>query len=1332
MSSLWVLATRNCAIRNGSSLSSQDSSDVDIDGAVRLAQQGLPRCHSWAEGLGRQTGLASRAMEHERLMPGELPDFPDAVESVSTAFTACVADYAFGDRASPDEDLHNLQENLMALSHTVETLENVNRMEEASASTAAGSLAPGIPRHFLSEEVPKMLRRWSRYTKELATFYQKRAQLEVEYSQKLLKLARSTTDTLSTPDASNLPSYSNIQTSLESDILYGRECIENYSHAVSESVVQPLKELTETLDRVRHDLQSQWQKECRKAEKRKMEALGTMYKARHQYLTSCEEEKAQSQQSNHSLDTAITSKAGDCEEFYKKTISVANEAQEHLSMLHSSAFDHINQHATAAGMRCQECISTSITAAQSLWGVRSKGDIGSPMSPVSPPSHKYLEPVTQLQGMVSSSEVYEFEELQRAGDDIMPSKPSHLQSKGSLAASTEQLESGSSEQSAVVSPVSPIMAWSPTQSKPDLSAAAAAAAAAPPAPAAGTNTASSNGTPNRMRRPVMHSTPEIHRSNAFHARDTATSLRGERSRKVSDPIRHTVINQENSPDTIGRKGSLGGEPLSPLAASMFARAETGTPTLSRRLKQAHLPAATESPTSTPGSVRRKHAEPPKMQRRISMFMGAEMSPEAEMHNFQRLRSPTKCCHCESYVYFSGAECKQCGIACHRKCLQRLSAECLIPQENTAGLGKRIKRAMSTFGINMSSVVTRSSQDVPAIVPACIKEVEERGLSHVGIYRLSGVKSKVEKLCQQFEKDGGKADIKLSTYPPTLIACVLKLFFRQLPEPLLTYKLYTELIKLGQDGFIGDAEDDEQARKHEQTIQKLRAVLARLPAQNFYTTKILMGHLSIVASHSKVNNMTESNLGIVFGPTIIQPRMKQGEHTSTVRALVDMPHQSKAVEFIIKGFDEIFTADLEPVTLRSVGSAEFLGSQGSLGGSVDDLVGAESADTRFSMLSELDTMCSLLEAVKEQRDIRAAINPGSEQCLPGADATVTDGKAVFSTLLPGEIDQMENALNHIKSESTESGIGSVDESEELIQFVKRRQEVIDQQAQLRQALHQQQGSLTSNSDNSSPSPPPNSTASSTAATNSTDSNGLPVTRRERKGSLPSSMAVETRPFMQRSQTQANLGRGQLVQSDDFFRQSTEEVIQQRRRIRKESQTRASPSSSRPTSDIVQLDSPAGERQPRLEFIEEKQDAASAENVFSTEAPLDAESHLGVTLPTFPESSAELCDTEEEEDDEEDNGSEQAQHEQHLNPHSGLQPITTYVSTGPGKNDVDTTVSVANPLLAASPLKIAAIRENSPSTSGTSGDKTDHEDDKSVDSLSFESDNDDESSVLSFLP
>lgn len=56
-----------------------------------------------------------------------------------------------------------------------------------------------------------------------------------------------------------------------------------------------------------------------------------------------------------------------------------------------------------------------------------------------------------------------------------------------------------------------------------------------------------------------------------------------------------------------------------------------------------------------------------------------------------------------------------------------------------------------------------------------------------------MKSTVENLCQKFESD--PESVNLDSENPNVISNVLKLYLRQLPEPLLTFKLYQNFIQV---------------------------------------------------------------------------------------------------------------------------------------------------------------------------------------------------------------------------------------------------------------------------------------------------------------------------------------------------------------------------------------------------------------------------------------------------------------------------------------------------------------------------------------------------------
>ena len=62
-----------------------------------------------------------------------------------------------------------------------------------------------------------------------------------------------------------------------------------------------------------------------------------------------------------------------------------------------------------------------------------------------------------------------------------------------------------------------------------------------------------------------------------------------------------------------------------------------------------------------------------------------------------------------------------------------------------------------------------------------------------------MKSTVENLCQRFELD--PESVTLENENPNVISNVLKLYLRQLPEPLLTFKLYQSFIQVAKVSYF---------------------------------------------------------------------------------------------------------------------------------------------------------------------------------------------------------------------------------------------------------------------------------------------------------------------------------------------------------------------------------------------------------------------------------------------------------------------------------------------------------------------------------------------------
>uniref|UniRef100_A0A667YTM5 Rho GTPase activating protein 45 n=1 Tax=Myripristis murdjan TaxID=586833 RepID=A0A667YTM5_9TELE len=305
------------------------------------------------------------------------------------------------------------------------------------------------------------------------------------------------------------------------------------------------------------------------------------------------------------------------------------------------------------------------------------------------------------------------------------------------------------------------------------------------------------------------------------------------------------------------------------------------------------------------------------------FRNVGLSKAAQTHRMRKLRTPAKCRECDSYVYFQGAECEECFLSCHKRCLETLAIQCGH---------KKLQGRLQLFGRDFAQVASCASDGIPFIITKCISEIERRALKMKGIYRVNGVKTRVEKLCQAFEN--GKELVELSQCSPHDISNVLKLYLRQLPEPIMPFRLYHSLMGLAKESLHseGDSPEGEEAESTGSSpavsrgpelvdqgpdtdpevlvlVDKLKELLKELPKANIATLRYIIRHLRRIAELEQDNKMSPSNLGIVFGPSLMRPRPTGA--TVSLSSLVDYPHQARIVEALIVFYTTIFQSKSSP-------------------------------------------------------------------------------------------------------------------------------------------------------------------------------------------------------------------------------------------------------------------------------------------------------------------------------------------------------------------------------------------------------------------------------------
>eukprot|EP00045_Choanoeca_perplexa_P014984 m.180613 g.180613 ORF g.180613 m.180613 type:complete len:1065 (+) comp16859_c0_seq1:178-3372(+) len=315
----------------------------------------------------------------------------------------------------------------------------------------------------------------------------------------------------------------------------------------------------------------------------------------------------------------------------------------------------------------------------------------------------------------------------------------------------------------------------------------------------------------------------------------------------------------------------------------------------------------DSPTTSPMAARGS----------ISVMSAQEVARQPDMHAFTRLTIPSKCRHCKKSCYFHAVYCSKCHIACHRRCTEELEVTCSLAQRARAVSMVKKLRQQSVFGASLADSLTDGEDAVPVLVRRLCEAVERRGIESEGIYRLSGVKSRVEDICARFEAN--PRAVSVDDEDPITLAAVLKLYLRQLPEPAVPLLLQPAFMAVAKQRMDDNDNDDCEVV----AAASLAKLAEDLPGANYQTLAYLFAHLHRIGLRHEVNRMKFSNLAIVFGPTLMRAP------ADGLQALMNMPMQSMAVEVMIKHCETVFPAFFaERTTLKPSLHARSLALQGS--------------------------------------------------------------------------------------------------------------------------------------------------------------------------------------------------------------------------------------------------------------------------------------------------------------------------------------------------------------------------------------------------------------------
>ncbi|XP_042694627.1 stAR-related lipid transfer protein 13 isoform X3 [Centrocercus urophasianus] len=173
---------------------------------------------------------------------------------------------------------------------------------------------------------------------------------------------------------------------------------------------------------------------------------------------------------------------------------------------------------------------------------------------------------------------------------------------------------------------------------------------------------------------------------------------------------------------------------------------------------------------------------------------------------------------------------------------------------------------NVFGVPLIVHVQRTGQPLPQSIQQALHYLRGNCLDQVGLFRKSGVKSRIQALRQMNESSPENVNYEdQSAYD---VADMVKQFFRDLPEPLLTSKLGETFLHIYQ--YV----------PKEQRLQAVQAAIMLMSDENREVLQTLLCFLSDVTSVEE-NQMTPMNIAVCLAPSLFHLNIVKKESSPRV-------------------------------------------------------------------------------------------------------------------------------------------------------------------------------------------------------------------------------------------------------------------------------------------------------------------------------------------------------------------------------------------------------------------------------------------------------------------
>ncbi|XP_069510399.1 rho GTPase-activating protein 7-like [Ambystoma mexicanum] len=174
-----------------------------------------------------------------------------------------------------------------------------------------------------------------------------------------------------------------------------------------------------------------------------------------------------------------------------------------------------------------------------------------------------------------------------------------------------------------------------------------------------------------------------------------------------------------------------------------------------------------------------------------------------------------------------------------------------------------------FGVPFLLNVQRTGCPIPKGILRALEYLRIHFLDQVGIFRKSGVKSRIQSLREMNELDPN--DVSYEGQSAFDVADMVKQYFRDLPEPIFTTKLCESFLHIY------------QYMPKDQQFYAVQAAILLLPDENREALMTLLVFLRDVVACAEENQMTPTNIAVCLAPSLFHLNTLRRESSSSSRS-----------------------------------------------------------------------------------------------------------------------------------------------------------------------------------------------------------------------------------------------------------------------------------------------------------------------------------------------------------------------------------------------------------------------------------------------------------------